>query len=178
VRDVTLVVRLFDDADIASDATEFRRSWNGFLRLYNFLQFLPRALFVTTQGLSAALYAQLPDLREEAGPGSGGSAGLQRLIQLTDPAVHDLLRAVEVAGKVLPTAGYELTGADGAVLATAELAWPVERLAVLLGQTGQPEHAFLAQNWIAARCGDTEWMKEVLDRLPQKASPATHGCAD
>ena len=129
---VRLVARLFDDPDIASNEVEFKRSWNGFLRLYNFMQFLPNARFVTSAGLVKGSCEPLSDPIDMEAQEAIANENLAHLLQLTDPSVHKLITAAASGGQSLPEAGYELPGDHNEVLATAELAWPEIQLALLL----------------------------------------------
>ena len=50
-------------------------------------------------------------------------------------------------GKVLPEAGFELTSEEGEIIATAELAWPVCRIAVLLEHEADGARCFETAGW-------------------------------
>jgi len=163
---VRLVARLFDDPDIASNEAEFKRSWNGFLRLYNLMQFLPQAHFVTSAGLVKGSYEPLLDSATSQEDEIAGE-DLVQLLQLTDPRVHDLIAAVHSEEKILPEAGYELPGDHNEVLATAELAWPEIQLAVLLDATERAVSAFSSRGWSVIPIETRpNFIQEVLDRLP------------
>lgn len=167
-RSVKLTARLFDDPDIASNVTEFKRAWNGFLRLYNYMQFLPQARFVTTSGLIAGIYEALAQPADSSDSlGDDARDEIESLLMLTDPVVHDLIRAIAFAGMVLPEAGYELAGEHNEVVATAELAWPEARLAVLLDPTDSAVSTFGSRGWSLIRFDESpDLIQEVLNRLP------------
>ena len=160
--------RLFDDADIAGTTDEFKPSWNGFLRLYNFMQFLAQARFVTTSGLMQNLYEELDAQMGAPGkPPDSDDKDIELLILLADPKVHDLIRAAAGAGQALPEAGYELLGESNEVVATAELAWPDEKIALLIGPMHTAAERFRSQGWeVIDFEPDNESIREVLSRLP------------
>lgn len=124
--------RLFDEE--VDPAKRFRPIWVGFLRLFNFMQFLPGSGFSNSEGLLRGVYTV---------PGAHNSSNaiisksntsvpwLEEIRPLTDQAVHSLLQEVAGRGLVEPEPGYELLGSDGAVAAEAELAWPALKVAVV-----------------------------------------------
>ncbi|MBN1859584.1 DEAD/DEAH box helicase [Candidatus Bipolaricaulota bacterium] len=163
-----VLARLFDDADIATATEEFKCSWNGFLRLYNFIQFLPLSRFVTTSGIAQNLYDGLDAPMGDLGkPSDKADENIELLILLTDAMVHDLIRAVAGADRALPEAGYELLGESNEVVATAELAWPDEKIALLIGPMHTASERFRSQGWeVIDFEPDNESIREVLSRLP------------
>ena len=46
----------FNDGEKDKEDSSFQSGWNGFLRLYNFYQFLPYSYFMTTDGLEHKVY--------------------------------------------------------------------------------------------------------------------------
>ena len=56
----------------------------------------------------------------------------------------------------MPEVGFELVGANGAVLAEAELGWPAHRVAVLLSNRKADVAAFEAAGWQAFTTGRDE----------------------
>jgi DEAD/DEAH box helicase domain-containing protein len=62
-------------------------------------------------------------------------------------SVQSTLAQLFGLGVSAPTVGYELLGHDGRVVAECELAWPDEKLCVLLA--GQPADAFVVAGWTA-----------------------------
>lgn len=166
-----LTARLFDDPDIAAETKTFKTDWNGFLRLYNFLQFLPQARFLTTQGLLQDLYEPLP----EATPPFSRPQGQEHdetfleLLSLTDTTLHHVVSATYQSGKLLPEPGFELPGEKGEVLATAELAWPEARLAILLPAEASSTDIFLSQNWTVLQQRELEGQLEAfIAKLPMR----------
>ncbi len=134
------------------DTEAFKAAWQGFHRLYNVLQFLPAVELATSQGAAAAMYEGIPwryakaavaGEQEEPAAAVPGEPELAELIELVAPGVAPHLRRLVQAGVALPEVGFELADADGTVIAEAELAWPVQRIAVVEPQA-------LTSVWIAA----------------------------
>jgi DEAD/DEAH box helicase domain-containing protein len=77
--------------------------------------------------------------------------------------VQHLLPVLFVAGISAPDVGYELLGADGRVVADAELAWPDQRAVVLLPDAD--DSAFVAAGWCVWRATDTGLAAQIIDFL-------------
>jgi DEAD/DEAH box helicase domain-containing protein len=167
LKSVRYLARLFDDTDIASNMDEFRSSWNGFIRLYNFMQFLPQAVFVTTSGLAQGLYelGEFGDVFSDS-LSHDKRDDIEVLLMLTDPSVHSLIQAVADSNLQLPEPGYELPGEQSQVIATAELAWPSDKLALLLDRAESSASAFHSSGWTVIQLGENrDPIQEVLNRL-------------
>ena len=125
-----MMVALHLDDAAPSEHRDYRRGWNGVLRLYNLLQFLPNGWWTTTTGVEQDLYPELPipdpDLET---PDSGEWA---EAISLADAKLHSTMEVLAAEGIPPPEVGFELAGPEGEVVAEAELAWEAERGAVLL----------------------------------------------
>ena len=155
------------DSEEERNRTSFQGAWNGFLRLYNFFQFLPCAYFVSSDGVEKQAYQGLTLLEkpiadvEQATIQDHGADWLQ-LKEVTDESVHPLLDVLEKQGWPVPVAGYELEGANGVIIASAELAWEELKLAFL--DEGEQEYTqhFLQSQW------QTRQLKDVL------ANPQDH----
>ncbi|MBW1895602.1 MAG: DUF1998 domain-containing protein, partial [Deltaproteobacteria bacterium] len=165
-----LTARLFDDPDIAADTKEFKASWNGFIRLFNFLQFLPQARFVTTQGLIQGLYEHLPEMTVPfTAPHAQEDDTVSEILAMTDPVLHHVVSAVYQSGKLLPEPGYELSRENGEVLATAELAWPAVNIAILLPTEASATSLFVSRKWVLFQQQDlAEQLDELLEKLPAR----------
>jgi len=130
----------------------FQKDWNGFLRLYNFYQFLPFAYFVTSDGMAKKEYDGLK-LYEESAAGNGAQEtksddnSWNELKELTDMRFHDLLDILKKQGWQPPEAGYELEGAEGEVVGSAELAWEALKLAFLTDEELDYQQLFTNAGW-------------------------------
>jgi len=145
-----LSVRLFDDPDIATNTEIFRAVWNGFLRLFNFMQFIPQARFITTNGISRDIYGHLPEpvFRDEFIQKEQMDNGIAELLTYTDERLHNVIDLAFKAHRLLPESGYELAGDGGEVVAVAELAWPKSQIAVLLPEQSHFSDQFDRRGWI------------------------------
>ena len=105
-------------------SSEAKRAWNGALRLLNLLQFLPW-IFVGCRGgipLSPAIRPSTPHTAD-------GWAEIERLVLADIMPLVDRLRQRSVT---LPEALFEVTNPDGSVAGTLELAWPDQKVGVVL----------------------------------------------
>ncbi len=147
-----LLVCCLDDGEQAQEEAEFERSWINYLRLFNIFQFLPRALFVTTQGLEQDMYAQLVDSlsQESQMPDtedySGQDQAWKEVLELVDPRLHGWVRELRKKNQSIPEVGFELV-LNGRVAAVAELAWPGERMAYLTREQAEGAEIFRSQGW-------------------------------
>jgi DEAD/DEAH box helicase domain-containing protein len=71
------------------------------------------------------------------------------LIELADGTLRGVVEEVAAAGCLLPEPGYELASEEGEVVATAELAWPAVRVAVLLEAESAHQAEFETRGWRA-----------------------------
>ena len=149
------IVHLHDD-ETSRESPRYRRTWNGVLRLFNLLQFLPGAWWTTRRGVRGGLYPEFapategpaipcPEAEVESGPPPGED--WKEAIGLAAPETHALLAKLSERGTPVPEVGFELTGDRGAVIAEAELAWPAHGVAVLLPDQETPAAAFAAAGW-------------------------------
>jgi hypothetical protein len=142
---------LHDDQKIKTKA-EFQSSWNGFLRLYNYYQFLPYSYFVTSEGNKAKAYDTLKIYKE---PVAGTHAvekelpedDWEELKELTEDYIHPLLDLLKKNKWSLPIAGYELEGKHNEIIACAELAWESTNIAFLTDEEFEYQDKFKANGW-------------------------------
>ncbi|MCP9820013.1 DEAD/DEAH box helicase [Synechococcus sp. Cruz-9H2] len=151
------------DPEPASSDQQQQTAWQEWLRQGNLFQFLPHFL-LSTPGWSGAEQTAAVDpptvwVAGLAGASGGGAATasnpeLQRqwdqALDLAEPAsrsVLEKLRDLLLQEKIpFPDLGYELEGARGDVAGPmADLAWPQQRLALVLESGDQP--AFEAAGW-------------------------------
>ena len=146
-------IHLHDD-DPSRTREDFQTAWNGVLRLFNLLQFLPLAWWTTRRGTEANLYHELPTKsqawladvpRQPDGPETA-SAWADALRFADDEVRADLLRLQE-RDVPPPEVGFELIGPMGEVLAEAELGWESHRVAVLLTDRSANRVSFESRGW-------------------------------
>ena len=152
----------------------YRRVWNGVLRLFALLQFLPGAWWTTRVGVERGLYPEFPPPAGSApGPppaAAGGetgppSADWEATAALADPAARPLLAALSARGAPAPEVGFELADDRGAVRAEAELAWPAAQVAVLLADRETDAAAFRAAGWQVFAAGTADALPAVAAAL-------------
>lgn len=146
-------IHLYDD-EANRTREDFQASWNGVLRLFNLLQFLPLAWWTTRRGIEANLYHELPstsrgwmaDVPDEYQARESSNAWADAL-RFAATELHADLRRLQALDVPAPEAGFELTGARGGVLAGAELGWEQHRVAVLLTDRSADRVTFELRGW-------------------------------
>ncbi len=157
-----------DDAVHAVDAG-FETIWNGFLRAYNLLQFLPNTLFFTRKGLKDHQYDGLvlstshtgftpsaeDDQREETGTvratdaaaGTTPEAGpWNEVRELVNEALADLIHRLENCHAAVPVVGEEFEH-QGVVLGELELAWHDRQVGVYDVENAGLQAALSEKGW-------------------------------
>lgn len=140
-----------EDDDGFKDNAEFQKIWNGFLRLYNFNQFLPYAFFVTREGIKKNAYdvIKIFDKAKADGraPVESEKTGWNEIFDMTDEALHVLLGRLQENDWPIPEAGYELQNSEGEILAGAEIAWEELKIAFLLNEELEFKNRFSDLGW-------------------------------
>jgi DEAD/DEAH box helicase domain-containing protein len=138
--------------------------------LGNLLQFLDGFEFVTAIGLVTDLYGSLLEPAETRGEAAQPNR-LAALLELVAPQLHSLCRKVAQQEKALPEAGFELAGKAGEIIATAELAWPDSRIAVLLEEEADGAARFEAAGWRVFQADSmTDASDLLLNLLPSEVT--------
>ena len=124
----------------------YRPVWNGVLRLFNLLQFLPGAWWTTRTGVERDVY---PEYARTVQPSAISVApdGWEEAMELAAPEFRSAMEQWSALGLSVPETGFELTGPAGRVIAEAELAWPERKVAVLLPEQREWAAAFEAEGW-------------------------------
>ncbi len=127
------LIAVLEDGEETWEGEDFEPSWNGFIRAYNLMQFLPGTRFVSVRGVNEHLYENLSDKMsvmdetpmgaQEAEPSSAWSEARE----LVSEELLPLLDALETAGIAVPEVGEEFA-VDGKVVGELELAWRNERV--------------------------------------------------
>lgn len=140
--------------DEKEDRTEkYEADWNGFWQFYNLMQFSDRFVGVTSIGLQQLIYSRLPVVDSTrhavvgfAPPDTGEWARLKE--ELFDDEALGLATKLQSMDAIIPSSiGYELTGADGAVIAECEMAWEMVRVAALLTEQIDYKAVFEEAGW-------------------------------
>jgi DEAD/DEAH box helicase domain-containing protein len=147
------IVGLHLATDNGQQADRFEASWNGFLRLYNLLQFVPECYPVSSEAEAFKGYDELLGTRTAPAPDEPLPAG-----KSFDEEEWEEARefAIEEVGPLLdylyeetapaPSVPYELMR-DGEIVATAELGWAQSQVAVLAPNQGGNGEAFEDKGW-------------------------------
>ena len=141
-----------NDSEEGKNKPGFQSGWNGFLRLYNFFQFLPYSYFVTTDGIKKKVYDSLklyeePIIDAEPREPQAGPSAWEKIREFSDKEFHGLLDKLEQNNWPVPESGYELEGPGGEIIGAAELAWVDLKLALLTEQELEYEQGFTGANW-------------------------------
>ncbi len=146
-----VLIGWLDDSRLGREHSAFRRTWNGYLRLYNLLQHLPQTYFVSAHDRDVLSFQALFPAAAVAAtelPAADQAPEWQEFKEfLADPAQQVLLDRLRAAGCPLcEVPGFELA-VGNCVIAEAELAWPGLRLALL--REGQSRFApiFAGLGW-------------------------------
>ena len=129
--EATAILHLRDD-EASRNSKDYRRYWNGVLRAFNLLQFLPGGFWTTRLGIERQRYPEFeaplepPPLPDVAG------AAWRDAVEMAAPELRPLLRELAGRGAPVPEVGFELTNDGGTVVAEAEAAWLGRKVAVLL----------------------------------------------
>jgi DEAD/DEAH box helicase domain-containing protein len=168
------VVGCLRDVGEVCTATKFKKAWNGFLRLYNLMQFLPDCLFVTAQGLQDNAYQSLEFVfAAHTALSQPDDAGLQlsEYAGLVDSDVLDAMRALVSHGVHIPAADavpYELCGLRGNIMGQAELAWEEPHIAFVYEDDTESKRTFERAGW-------TVYTVEALIARPAEFTIALKG---
>jgi len=125
-----IACRLEDDTE-NREKKEFESVWNGYLRLYNLLQFIPHTYFVTRQGMTDEyIYGGFEDYASK--DSSINNNEWDEVLDLTDSKIHGLINQLAENNCPVPEVGFELIDKNGQIIAEAELGWPDNQIAFLL----------------------------------------------
>jgi DEAD/DEAH box helicase domain-containing protein len=95
-----------------------------------------------------------------AAPAASAGRAWAQVYDLADPACAPLLDACRARGLPAPQVGHDIVDGRGRVVATAELAWPDDRVAVFL--PGQESDLLLA--------GQAGWRTAILEANGEDAA--------
>ena len=154
--DKLIVALHLDDAARSADH-DYRREWNGVLRLYNLLQFLPNGWWTTALGVRRDSYPEFTV--SEPGTPAPYSGEWAEAISLADVALRSTMEALAVADIPPPEIGFELVDSAGEVIAEAEFAWEAELCAVLLAD--QEPQPFAEAGWRTFRADAPDLVETI-----------------
>ena len=142
----TAILHLHDD-EPSRNSKDYRRYWNGALRAFNLLQFLPGGFWTTRLGIERQRYPEFGTPLEPPSLPDVADAAWRDAVEMAAPELRPLL--LELAGRAapVPEVGFELTDDGGTVVAEAETAWPGRKVAVLLPDQAAGARAFTEAGW-------------------------------
>ena len=143
--DMSAVVHLHDD-ETNRESPDYRPVWNGVIRLFNLLQFLPNAWWTTRLGVKRHVYPEYVRV-DSAPPGDLPREEWKEALALVAPELRPAMKHWSGLDLPAPEVGFELTGPEGRVLAEAELAWPDWKVAVLLAEQRVWAASFEEAGW-------------------------------
>ena len=155
--DQLVVVLHLDDSARSADQ-DYRREWNGVLRLYNLLQFLPNGWWTTALGVQRDMYPEFAI--PEPAVTAPYSTEWADAISLADVELRSAMEALAARGVLPPEVGFELIDAVGEVSAEAELAWEAERGVVLLAD--QERQRFAEAGWRTFQAGAPDLVEAIF----------------
>ena len=146
------LVRL-EDLPQHRESEGYGHSWRMVLNTVNLLQFLPQLDWICTtlvqqeQQQESWLARLTPTDAPQTADHGDLPAEAQALAELVDESCLPLLQQLAERGLALPVVGYEHLSSSGAVSAEAELAWPEQRVAVLLARADESWGVLEAESW-------------------------------
>ena len=184
------------DASARSDprsefAQQYRSDWNGVLRLFNILQFLPQAWWTTRTGVSGGLYPEFAptdalrgradepawndahhvrsreSAENDAHHDRDAESGHDDAHRFVAPQLRPVLRQLAQRDLPAPEPGHELADAAGKVVAHAELAWPGRRVAVLLPNQEHHRMHYERSGWQVLTAEPEGLADALVDTLAQ-----------
>lgn len=144
------LVWVLDDSEELRFEHGFESLWAGFLRIFNVFQFLPKAMFLTTTGITNHWYEFLT-LSSPSEPlftsASEDETAWSEAKEFARPDCQSFLDSLRAAGIPAPTMGYEIMH-DGTVAGEAEMAWNDQRVAILAEEYSDLQRPLRDMNWI------------------------------
>jgi DEAD/DEAH box helicase domain-containing protein len=144
---------ILDDGATLREHPDFKRHWNGILRLLTLMQFLPGAVVLSSSAIHADLHERI-DLRAALRGDLDADLDIQAEDQawqeVRELSLPEALPVVDVLAQTAlpaPEVGYELPDDRGAVAGMVEYAWPDHHLALLADTQEGARPALEARGW-------------------------------
>lgn len=171
VQGVTPGLLIFDDENSdgvgLDDAVQLQR-WRRWLALFNTMQTLPGFLIATRQGMAAGDCALLaPAVLSAPSGNQQGSALAAAWVDALEMAVETVKGGLLKLAKDhfdVPEVGYEHVDLRGQVVAEAELAWPAEKLVVVLDSQHEYDAVWSGAGWTSV-LAQGDWVLAVAAHL-------------
>ncbi len=153
------VLAVLDDRPENLGAPEYRKTWNGFMRLFQFLRQLPSAWFVTTTPVDVPGFA--PVIRLRSGPGEEPWGDLSDV----DQKFEELCSALQQEGIGAPEIGVDIPNAKGGTWAEAELCWEDARIAVTDKGRADEAEGQIDSSWTVLVLEDLKSPGQIVELL-------------
>ena len=133
---------------------KYEQEWNGLWQFHNIMQFSEEFIAVSSVGMTQMDYLALPVESEEIltkgadAPVDTAWGGIQEL--LFDDDAKAFAESAKGAGIPVPNEdniGYEVTGDDGEVVATIEIAWPEEKIGFMTAEQSEDREKMESIGW-------------------------------
>ena len=155
-------MRLDDNIQRRSQAN-FKAAWRKSLISANLFQFLNGFHFRSTEQITQFPEADLtfepqPEIPDE-------DSNWNEVFEFVAPECINLLVECQNMGADVPTVGFELLNTSGQIIATAELAWEQEKIALLLADQEEDLQIFAEHDW---QVFTSDQQKELLKSISNK----------
>lgn len=146
---VAVCAVLNDEKDARTDKYELE--WNGFWQFFNVMQFSKAFIGVAHTGMERMDYLALPVVTQTEDIQVVADDAWAEIIELLfDDEAKAFVEVVKSLGITAPTAddiGYELTGDDGEVVATIEIAWSEKKIGFMTTEQLEDKDTVEALGW-------------------------------
>lgn len=153
-----IVSALLEDS-IGNRTDKYEADWNGFWQFYNLMQFSENFIGVTSVGIEQMVYSRLPIFEEYLHPMISTTFAIDEWSEINNDLFDE--EAINLAQKLHSTnvkvpssVGYELTDANGAIIAECEMAWETEKVAALLIDQIDNKETFESAGWLVFTIND------------------------
>ena len=150
VNKIKLWLRICDDRS-GIISRDFQSLWNDVLHAFNLLQFCPGIIFVSDRFVAKHLHIATAPL--------GDNTIWQEIFETSESVIHPVISFARERNYSCPIPGFELGGIHGEVLASADLAWEREKLAVFISSDGQ--EVFTAHGWNVVDVRTTDYLTKI-----------------
>ncbi|MCP4119757.1 MAG: DEAD/DEAH box helicase [Desulfobacteraceae bacterium] len=146
------MVAILEDGEMSLGSEDFEPLWNGFLRAYNLMQFLPGVLFLTRQGLvdhyydSLSLKSSHVDLIPDESGKEESSEAWTEVRELVSEKLYSLVDDLESKGADVPLVGEEFES-GGEVIGELELAWHNRKIGIYESSAEEIKEKLITEGW-------------------------------
>jgi len=135
------------DSPSNREHAEFEAAWNGYLRIYNLLQFLTNAVFATQEGKASNQPYQRTPTKEKPDIDKASQEEWDEIKDLIESDFHEILDAFAKSGLAIPEIGFELEDDNGEIIAESELSWPGLKIGLLVEAQLDYQDIFKDSGW-------------------------------